>query len=62
MKRDKPEQASDSYIFPRDLPRTGTFLDSDPPFEDPDIHQNDIADTLKFKSPEDSEVFLNFET
>ena len=58
MKSDKPWLA---YISLRDLPRTGKFLDSDPRFEDPDIfYWNDVANT--FKSPEDLEVFLNFET
>ena len=46
MKSGKPVLASNSYIFPRDLPRTGKFLDSGPHFEDPDIfYENDIADT-----------------
>ena len=37
MKSGKPVLASNSYIFPRDLPRTGKLLDSDPHFEDPEF-------------------------
>ena len=62
MKWAKPGLASNSCIFPRGLPRTEKFSDSDPRFEDPDIfYQNDLA-LIGFKPPADSEVFLNFET
>ena len=37
MKLDKPGLASNSYIYPRDLPRTEKLSDSEPHFEDPDI-------------------------